>query len=96
MASEKKKKNFMAEEIGQLRAALANRDKSIAHYRTLVGEHSKTLHRQTREIKRLGRAKSELAERLASSECVIRQASLDTFGEELSTKEFADRSGYDS
>lgn len=41
-------------------------------------------------------AESRLAERLESAECVIRQLSRDTFGEELSIKEFADRSGYDS
>lgn len=40
--------------------------------------------------------RSSLAERLSSAECVIRQASLDTFGEELSVKEFAERSSYDS
>jgi hypothetical protein len=40
--------------------------------------------------------RAQLAERLESAECVIRQASRDTFGEELGVKEFADRSGYDS
>lgn len=39
---------------------------------------------------------SVIAERLASAECVIRQLSRDTFGEELSVQEFADRAGYDS
>jgi hypothetical protein len=41
-------------------------------------------------------ARSSIAERLASAECIIRQASRDTFGEELTPKEFADRSSYDS
>lgn len=41
-------------------------------------------------------ARADLIERLESAECVIRQASLDTFGEELSVKEFAERSSYDS
>jgi hypothetical protein len=41
-------------------------------------------------------AKSAIAERLASAESVIRQVSRDTFGEELTVKEFADRSSYDS
>lgn len=40
--------------------------------------------------------RAALVERLTSAECVIRQASLDTFGEELSVKEFAERSSYDS
>lgn len=40
--------------------------------------------------------RAALVERIESAECVIRQASLDTFGEELSVKEFADRSSYDS
>lgn len=40
--------------------------------------------------------RAALVERLESAECVIRQASRDTFGEELSVKEFADRSSYDS
>lgn len=41
-------------------------------------------------------ARSSIAERLASAECVIRQISRDTFGEELTVKEFAERSSYDS
>jgi hypothetical protein len=40
--------------------------------------------------------RAQLVERLESAECVIRQVSDDTFGERLSVKEFADRSGYDS
>lgn len=40
--------------------------------------------------------RAQLVERLESAECVIRQASRDTFGEELSVKEFAEQSGYDS
>lgn len=41
-------------------------------------------------------ARAELVNRLESAECVIRQVSRDTFGEELTVKEFADRSSYDS
>lgn len=41
-------------------------------------------------------APSRLAERLESAQCVIRQLARDTFGEELTIKEFADRMGYDS
>lgn len=40
--------------------------------------------------------RASLVERLESAECVIRQASRDTFGEEMTPKEFADESGYDS
>lgn len=43
-----------------------------------------------------GADRAALAERLASAECVLRQVSCDTWGEELTVKEFADRSGYDS
>lgn len=39
---------------------------------------------------------AELRDQLESAQCVIRQASMDTFGEELSVKEFAERSSYDS
>jgi peptidoglycan hydrolase CwlO-like protein len=49
------KKNYQAEEIGKLRAAVAHRDASVAHYRGLVEKHSKALHRQQKEIKRLRR-----------------------------------------
>ncbi len=49
------KKNYQAEEIGKLRAALAHREKSIEHYRGLVEKHSKSLHRQAKEIRRLRR-----------------------------------------
>jgi hypothetical protein len=38
----------------------------------------------------------DLQDQLDSCESIIRQASLDTWGEELTPKEFADRSGYDS
>lgn len=41
-------------------------------------------------------ARSDIAKRLASAECVIRQVSRDTYGEELTVKEFAERSSYDS
>lgn len=41
-------------------------------------------------------ARAELVDQLEQAQSVIRQASLDTFGEELSVKEFADRSSYDS
>jgi hypothetical protein len=51
----KPKKNYQAEEIGKLRAAVAHREKSIAHYRALVEKHSKALHRQAKEIRRLRR-----------------------------------------
>lgn len=54
------KKNYQAEEIGKLRAALEHRDKSVAHYRELVAKHSKTLHRQARALKRLRRAAQAL------------------------------------
>lgn len=40
--------------------------------------------------------RAQLVERLESAECVIRQVSRDTFGEELTVKEFAERSSYDS
>lgn len=40
--------------------------------------------------------RAALVEQLQSAECVIRQVSRDTFGQELTAKEFADRSGYDS
>lgn len=40
--------------------------------------------------------RNALQKRLRSAECVIRQVSDDTFGEELSVQEFADRSSYDS
>jgi len=49
----KVKKNLYAKEIGQLKAALANRERSIEHYRALVGAHSKTMHRQARALSRL-------------------------------------------
>lgn len=41
-------------------------------------------------------ARAGLAERLASAECIIRQAAQDTFGREMTPKEFADASSYDS
>ena len=41
-------------------------------------------------------ARAALVEELESAKSVIRQASMDTFGEELTVKEFADRSSYDS
>jgi hypothetical protein len=37
-----------------------------------------------------------LQEQLGSCESIIRQIAVDTWGEELTPKEFADRSGYDS
>lgn len=40
--------------------------------------------------------RAALLERAESAECVVRQAAMDTWGEELTVKEFADRSGYDS
>lgn len=36
------------------------------------------------------------ADALASAECVVRQVAEDTWGERMTVKEFADRSGYDS
>lgn len=39
---------------------------------------------------------SDLQERLESAECVIRQVARDTYGEDLTVKEFAERSSYDS
>lgn len=42
-----------------------------------------------RELKRLEDA-------LRSAECVVRQAARDTFGEDMTVKEFASASGYDS
>lgn len=41
-------------------------------------------------------SRAALALRLTSAECVLRQVSRDTWGEELGVKEFAERSGYDS
>lgn len=38
----------------------------------------------------------ELLEALESAECVVRQVARDTYGEELTVKEYADRAGYDS
>jgi hypothetical protein len=40
--------------------------------------------------------RAALVERLESAECVIRQTARDGFGEEMTPKEFADASGYDS
>jgi hypothetical protein len=40
--------------------------------------------------------RAALVERIQSAECVIRQAAMDTFGSEMTPKEFADASGYDS
>jgi hypothetical protein len=40
--------------------------------------------------------RAQLLERAESAECVVRQVARDTYGEDLSVKEFADRSGYDS
>ena len=40
--------------------------------------------------------RAALVERIESAECVIRQAARDTFGAEMTPKEFADASGYDS
>lgn len=41
---------------------------------------------------------SFLAQKAAadSAECVVRQVARDTFGEELTVEEYADRAGYDS
>lgn len=41
------------------------------------------------EIERLERA-------LSSAECVVRQVARDTFGKDMTVKEFADASSYDS
>jgi hypothetical protein len=38
----------------------------------------------------------ELEERLASAECIIRQVARDTWGREMTPKEFAEASSYDS
>lgn len=51
--------------------------------------------KELRHFKDADRLK-ELQAELDQAQSVIRQASLDTFGEELSVKEFADRSSYDS
>lgn len=42
------------------------------------------------------KAYDDLQERLDSAECIIRQASRDTFGREMTPKEFAEASSYDS
>lgn len=39
---------------------------------------------------------AELEERLASAECIIRQVARDTYGEDMTPAEFAERSCYDS
>jgi hypothetical protein len=40
--------------------------------------------------------KKTLQDRLDSAECIIRQAAQDTFGRDMTPKEFADASSYDS
>lgn len=50
-----KQKYYIGREIGQLKAAVANRDNSILHYRELIEKHMKTMQRQQTKIKRLKR-----------------------------------------
>jgi hypothetical protein len=40
--------------------------------------------------------RSSIAERLSSAEAIIRQVARDTYGKDMTPKQFADRSGYDS
>jgi hypothetical protein len=39
---------------------------------------------------------AELQEKLTSAECVVRQVARDTYGEDMTVKQFADHAGYDS
>lgn len=48
-----KKKKALKGEIMGLKRAVENREQSIEHYQHLVEMHSKTLHRQSKYIKRL-------------------------------------------
>lgn len=49
----KKKQNAIKEENGKLRAQVANRERSVQHYRDLVDRHRETLHKQSKYIKQL-------------------------------------------
>lgn len=48
------------------------------------------------EIVRLEAEVQRLERALSSAECVVRQVARDTFGKEMTVKEFADASSYDS
>jgi len=82
-----------AKRLDDLRAEL---DRVFAGDRLLI----EGLRAQVTDLKiKIGLRDSELEDvraHLRSAQCVIRQVARDTFGRDMTVKEFADASGYDS